>query len=58
MESGDPSAHAYTRGLKVACTIADLSSVTLSGVEGGGGIKTEHVTEAIQHRTLDRDVWA
>jgi len=60
MESENLSARAYTRVLKVARTIADLSAVTLSGVEGSAspGIKTEHVAEAIQYRTLDRDLWA
>ena len=50
MESENLSARAYTRVLKVARTIADLA--------GGDGIKTEHVAEAIQYRTLDRDLWA
>ena len=50
MESENLSARAYVRVLKVARTIADLAS--------GDGIKTEHVAEAIQYRTLDRDLWA
>jgi magnesium chelatase family protein len=45
------SARACTRILKVARTIADLAG-------GDGDLKTEHVAEAIQYRTLDRDLWA
>lgn len=43
------SARAYTRVLKVARTIADLNSTAT--------IRPEHVSEAIQYRSLDRDWW-
>ncbi|MFQ5480290.1 MAG: YifB family Mg chelatase-like AAA ATPase [Thermodesulfobacteriota bacterium] len=43
------SARAYTRVLKVARTIADL--------EGEKSLKTAHISEAIQYRTLDRPVY-
>ena len=49
MEKNDMSARAYDRILKVARTIADL--------DGAENICPQHISEAVNYRSLDRNNW-
>ena len=49
MESMNLSARAYDKILKIARTIADLEKKDI--------IESSHISEAIQYRSLDRQLW-